>query len=193
MRRKVLYVTFEPIRVSSSATMRNLEMIYGLINDGCEVDLVTIKPNPRQNYSKKLPEINGKIIELGNKSELRTKNVSMNRNENKIKLLIKNVGKKLTIHNFSISSLKYINKELINILGKDYDIIISSSDPKTSHIATKKIIELGITYDRWIQYWGDPLLIDITNDKLLPKFVLKRKEKNILKTADKIEIGRAHV
>ena len=66
-----------------------------------------------------------------------------------------------------------------------YDVVISTSDPKTSHVFTSSLLR-HIHYGRWIQHWGDPLLGDITRNFWWPKWCIKFYEWSILRKADKI-------
>ena len=66
-----------------------------------------------------------------------------------------------------------------------YDVVISTSDPKTSHVFTSRLLR-HIHYGRWIQHWGDPLLGDITRNLWWPKCCIKLFEWRILRKADKI-------
>ncbi len=66
-----------------------------------------------------------------------------------------------------------------------YDVVISTSDPKTSHVFTKRLLR-HVRYGRWIQHWGDPLLDDITRNFWWPRCCVKCYEGNILRKADKV-------
>lgn len=66
-----------------------------------------------------------------------------------------------------------------------YDLVISTSDPKTSHVFTARLLR-HVRYGRWIQHWGDPLLGDITRNFWWPQWCVKLYERNILRKADKV-------
>ena len=66
-----------------------------------------------------------------------------------------------------------------------YDVVISTSDPKSSHVFTSRLLR-RVRYGRWIQHWGDPLLGDITRNFWWPKWCIKVYEWSILRKADKI-------
>ncbi|MBV1709959.1 MAG: hypothetical protein KMY54_08880 [Erysipelothrix sp.] len=91
---------------------------------------------------------------------------------------------KLSIYDFTIMIAKAADKSLCK--HATYDIIISSSDPKSSHVAVKKLLKSGLNCTHWIQYWGDPLAFDITNQTIWPTFILKTIEKSLVKDADKV-------
>ena len=66
-----------------------------------------------------------------------------------------------------------------------YDVVVSTSDPKSSHVFTSRLLRC-VRYGRWIQHWGDPLLGDITRNFWWPKWFIKIYEWSILRKADKI-------
>lgn len=70
-----------------------------------------------------------------------------------------------------------------SVLSSNYDIIISSSDFKSSHYAALKIIKEK--HKKWIQVWGDPWSTDI-NLSTYHKNRVRKCEYNLLKKADKI-------
>ena len=68
-----------------------------------------------------------------------------------------------------------------------YDYIISTSDPKTSHLFAKKIIKTHrIKYGKWIQHWGDPLAGDVSKECIYPEIIIRQVEEKIIKSADRI-------
>lgn len=67
-----------------------------------------------------------------------------------------------------------------------YDVIISSSNPYSSHRAVSRLIQKGIKANQWIEYWGDPLSNDVSRTNLVPEFILRHLEYNLLKDADKV-------
>lgn len=92
-------------------------------------------------------------------------------------------------HKFSIlgstnSVAKNATSKLLD--RKHYDVIISSSDPKTSHKAAHNIINSGLKYNKWIEYWGDPLASDITHRSIFPNWVLRKIERKLFSNADLI-------
>ncbi|MDD4375348.1 MAG: hypothetical protein PHR25_01020 [Clostridia bacterium] len=186
---KILYVLSTPIEYSLSANIRNIALIKGFIENGHTVDLVSdsfdinskyvdttlcdIKFNYRyylrkQTFEKTPVNNNNKKIKFSNKLKSHVlkfiNSISVYDNR---KILIKNV-----------KNIKFNTK---------YDLIISSSDPKSSHLIAKQIINSNPSITKkWIQYWGDPFAIDINRSKWVTKRRVKHKEKNILKLADEI-------
>jgi hypothetical protein len=84
---------------------------------------------------------------------------------------------------FTRSYLRQVRNTIIP--DEFYDIVISTSDPKSSHIFTLRLLR-HVRYGRWIQHWGDPLLGDITRNFWWPKWCIKLYEWNIIRKADKI-------
>ena len=67
-----------------------------------------------------------------------------------------------------------------------YDVVLSISDPKVSHIYTNELIQLKkIRYGRWIQHWGDPITGDFTRHYWWPEWVIRLYERRIIRKADK--------
>ena len=102
----------------------------------------------------------------------------------------KDVGKvqnKLCSHfgflDFTRSYLREVRNT--NVPDEYYDLVISTSDPKTSHVFTKRLLK-HLRYGQWIQHWGDPILGDITRNFWWPKWCIKLYEGNIMSKADKI-------
>lgn len=190
---KILYVSFEPINSGSSAATCSVMNILGLLELGHEIEILTIN---RSIYKEKLikQEIVDNCVVTSISMEKETNNsadVIPSQNiekkssvKSKILEFCKSIYRKISIYNYSYFFLKEVN---IQSLRSDYyDIIISSSDPVTSHKAVSILINQGLDYRKWIQHWGDPLAEDINKKSIWPRFVLKNVEKSLLKKADKV-------
>lgn len=185
---KILFICLSPIEANSSAMMRNISLINGLLSNQCEIDFVTIPPTISTivNNSEVIEKIN--VVRLKGNNLYDTVTSLKKGNNNFLKSIVmstlRKIYHKFTIFDYTSKIAKQIN---INILPrKEYDLIISSSDPKTSHIAAFNLINQGLKYSKWFQYWGDPMALDITNQNIYPSFILRKIEKNILKNADRI-------
>ncbi len=76
-------------------------------------------------------------------------------------------------------------KEVI-VPDEFFDVVLSLSDPKVSHIYTSELIRLKkIRYGRWIQHWGDPITGDFTRHYWWPEWVIRLYERSIIRKADK--------
>lgn len=104
--------------------------------------------------------------------------------------LSRNVGyvrSKLRSHFDMLDCTRSYLREVKNVQipNEYFDVVISLSDPKTSHVFTAKLLH-RVDYGRWIQHWGDPLLGDITRNFWWPKWWIKLYESSILRKADKV-------
>ncbi len=180
---KILFVISTPIEYSSSANMRNVALINGLIQNGHQVDLVSDGYDTSSKYvDKSICKINfSKRYYLRKISTTNKSNVSSN---NSIKEKIFKLISKLSIYD----NRKVLIRKAKKIkLTCDYDIMISSSDPKSSHLLAKVIKKYNNNLiDRWFQYWGDPFAEDINKSTIIPMKYIKKAEKKILSLADKI-------
>lgn len=180
---KILFVSTSQLENSASSNMRNIALLKGLIENGHTVSTLTPSiQKDSQLYDDSLLNIKFEkryFIDMGLVHSTLSKN---NVKKNKLKLIVYNFLKKIKIYDFRDSLAKK------NIIIKEkFDIMISSSDPKSSHLLAKKLIERNpdIT-KRWIQYWGDPFYDDINDKRKLIKFFIKREETNLIKYADKV-------
>lgn len=184
---RILYVVSRPLEINTSASIRNRAIIEGLLKLGHKVDLITTQPDINHtNYDNSLlnEKINTTYIELSGVQKL----VKFGRKLKFLRPLKKAVYR--IISNFEIyDNLKGIVNytDKINITDSMYDVIISSSDPKSSHLFVYKLFEKGLIKNTpWIQIWGDPFLIDITRRNKLLDLRIKKEENRLLGSATKI-------
>lgn len=186
----ILFIAGQAIRSNTSVTMMNLAYIQGLLEAGNQVKVITcslpedhIARDDGFNIPKEVKieeyKVSASFNALSNKKGKSTNKVSSN---------IKNLLRKL-YYSFSIydSQIAWINNvEKVSEITY-YDLIISSSDPKHSHLFAKKLIELGkVKYGKWVQIWGDPMYFDITRRNFLFKKRLLKEEESLISSADKI-------
>jgi hypothetical protein len=180
-----------PLSANTSASLRNRALIRGLEEMGCEVDVVTVISNEKNPFND--TELAATIPEhwqvIGQRENNYQRIVSESRGLiGKLKQVALPVLRRLyhlsQLYDHSQLYLKQI--QLSDIPKPHYHLIISSSDPKTSHLAVEKWMQLGLRADRWIQYWGDPLAHDITKKHILPFFYVKSVERKILQHANRI-------
>lgn len=186
---KILYVTLSPIHFNTSATIRNRALMKGLNELGHQIDLLTIEaPKNRQYLDSSFDDSYIQSISYLPASSayqaIKPKEASKSNLKSRLFKVLRFVYYKLTIHDYTITIAKKANCSYLQ--SKDYDLVISSSDPKSSHVAVSKLIKSGLKHHRWIQFWGDPLTLDITNDVIYPRWLLKQMEKRIIVNADKV-------
>lgn len=192
---KILYVTTYLLR-NESASIRNVSLINGLIENNCEVDVVTLDYLEyledsflKENISKKvkilkvpMPNFN-RIFSLVQKSKEKE-----NKQKKDSKLLhIKDFIKKiLYFPDVYSEAIKRVKDMKINLKG--YDYIVSSSDSKSSHFIARKLLQINKIRIPWIQIWGDPWEDDIGLSRLnfLLKYRIRKNEKKLLESADKV-------
>lgn len=190
----ILYISTNFFR-NTSASIRNISLVNGLIENDINVDVLTLDYNQnfedlflKESLSEKIRVFRINIQKF-NKiftkiNQLKSKN--KNYRESYIFILKELVKKILFFPDIYCEAIK--NSQNISF-DKKYDYIISSSDFKTSHFIAQRIIKKN-NYNSipWIQIWGDPWADD-TGLKDLNFFLKKRieiNEKRILKKADKI-------
>lgn len=186
---KILYITSTPLEYNSSANMRNVAIIKGFQQLGYEVSSLSSEAVNSSIYSDDISEIiNFKSrywLKLGTIQANITNNINQ---KNNLKKIIKNQIYKIYTK-FSIYDPK---KTLVSKVSKDcikekFDLIISSSDPKSSHLIAEKLIELNPNITKkWIQYWGDPFVGDINKNSIIPANVIKKEEKRLIGLCDEV-------
>jgi hypothetical protein len=189
MIKKILVVTTRPLEVNTSSSIRKISTIKVLISEGAEITVLTTSiPTETKNYNNKVELDIKKTIRVnaGTIYRLGVQSSKDNSLSNYIKKKLRKIYYRFRIYDplkSSIYNLKYCKDELENY----YDIILSISDPKTSHLLAIELINLKmVKYDKYIQIWGDPMYLDITNKSLVPKYFIMKEEKKLLSYADKI-------
>ena len=185
----ILYITADPLEYSSSANMRNKALIQGLIEQGNTITTLSQKLNKDSIYVDQSP-LDLKIYKrywLEDKPIMKiNKEEKNNRKElkKKIKKFLYNIYTRFSIYDPKKRLVKCVDNLRFD---QQFDVIISSSDPKSAHLLAEALINKtpNIT-KKWIQYWGDPFAYDINSKKWIPKYFVKKEEKRILSKADKI-------
>lgn len=186
---KILYITSTPLEYNSSANMRNIAIIKGLQKLGNEVTSLSSEVVNNSIYSNDISEIinvkNRYWLKLGAIQNNITNNINQ---KNNLKKVIKNKIYKIYTK-FSIYDPKktLVSKVSKNFIKEKFDLIISSSDPKSSHLIAERLIELNPNITKkWIQYWGDPFVGDINKNSIIPSNVIKREEKRLIGLCDEV-------
>ena len=188
MKGKILYVVSRPLQINTSASIRNKATIMGLVENGYQVDLVTSSPDKNHmafDSSMELKDVRCKYIELGGVQ-------SVAKVGRRFKFLRPLYTRAISI--FAKTSIYDNLKGIINhtaevdLANNDYKYIISSSDPKSSHLFVEKLLkEQGNSFHgKWIQIWGDPFYDDITLPSSVDKKEVYCEEERLLCGADKI-------
>lgn len=196
---KILFVNADGFYYNNSSTMQNMGIVYGLKEINVKVDLLTLEPqNETVGFDLAMQKVVEECIEhvyliplnsLYRKLNKEKKYVVENTgHENKkisyLKGIIRRFIKNLLVFDLRILNLHNVDKVKIDL--DQYDMIISASDPKSTHCMTNRLVKKHHYRGRYIQYWGDPLYLDITRDKGILDSVCKVVEKKTLQLASKI-------
>ena len=180
---RILYITTFFDVTGSSAAVRNYSVVNGLLKNGHSVDVLTIE-HPQQKVSKLFSACSCRHI-FRTKLGISDFVVKTAKQQALINNSFLKQAKKV-VRNFLFFPDIYCNgHKLVDISQyTGYDVIISSSDSKSSHFVAKQI-KRNNPRMRWIQIWGDPWSIDSTLD-CISRFRAKRRERQLLEEADKI-------
>ena len=185
---KVLFVTLFSLETNTSVTKSNIGLLKGLHDCGYEITLLTPNAFADEQINCFIKENDICSIRLNNPLKVSGIVNSFHKShgfKHKLMLFLRKVFYSFKVYDKTKSYVKYING--LRDLDKFYDVIISTSDPKTSHLFVKKLIEKKkVLFGKWIQHWGDPLLGDISSNRIIPKFVIKHTEKILLSKATKV-------
>lgn len=183
----VLIVKLSPIYGLNSSMLRSLALTKGLLSLGYSIDFITTPINEAHTVYEGydfFSKIN--IIELKGNSVYN--NLIKGTKKSGIKKEIYSLARKI-YHDFTFFDHTKSIAEKIKIddlPSRKYDLVISISDPKTSHMAVNTLARQGLEYSKWIQYWGDPLALDISHTNKLPLFINKQVENKLFYDSDLI-------
>ena len=89
----------------------------------------------------------------------------------------------LTVYDVYKLKVDRVSLDDLRELDDEYDYIVSSSDPKSSHVFAEKIIRLKHYKAKWIMYWGDPMTSDVSAYKIFTGRV-KNEERKLIRKSD---------
>jgi glycosyltransferase involved in cell wall biosynthesis len=185
---KILFITALPLETNNSSQIRNIALIKGLLTNGCSVTILCPGSEHSTNkiYADSFPKVldEVEIIRISKKTMVTSFLSTSAVQKKNIKTSILKYARRL-YSRFSIykaAGLLIGQTKKLNYDYSNFDIILSSSDPKASHKMAEMIKKK--TNLKWIQYWGDPLLADITDSTLLPNILKRHIESNLMKGSD---------
>lgn len=189
---KILYITSMLFKKGSSASIRNVSLLNGLSQNGNEVEVLTVLyPSlVKDPYLQKTICSRIKVTEddCGYISRF-VPNHSLDKglitkkyfiNFKKIKQVIKE------LFYFPDVDKAWINQDFSSFKENKFDLIISSSDTKTSHFVAKKLLTLSKNPIHWAQIWGDPWFGDLAKMSNLKRYRVRIAEVNLLKKSSSI-------
>lgn len=180
---KIAYVVARPLEINTSASLRNRAIINGLVELGHTVTLYCSKydsSHPNFDLSIKSEAQKVCFLEVGRAQKLQ----SIGRNVNILNPVRKFIYKWKMDRSIYGDYSAFGKLEIINHF-EEYDLIISSSDPKSSHLLVYNELNKARKEVPWIQIWGDPFMTDITRKSINNEQVFEE-EKKLLSRATKI-------
>lgn len=170
--------------------MRNLALIRGFQQLGFEISTLSSIPEIESSYyDKTMVRTDFKDrhwIELGAvHTKFTSKKIesALDKLKAKLKVIAYKVYTRLSLYDSRARLAKRIPVSLAN---EEFDLIISSSDPKSSHLIAEQLITQYPNITKlWYQYWGDPFAIDVNKNTLFPTWIVEREERRILEKCHK--------
>lgn len=189
----ILYVTSENIYGTGSSNLRNISVIEGFVSLGNHVSILSMEPDEEaKTYDKgikaRLEGIQCYFLKNNSLQKVfAVKKASRNTAFSQIKKYIYKTIKQVYLRFSPDTLIQAVNNVDRNLFPKEqFDIVISSSDPVSSHQLAKLFLSSSHQHNsRWIQYWGDPLFLDITRNVANRK-KLKSIEGRFLKDANRV-------
>lgn len=180
----ILYITTSFERKADSATIRNNAWVNGLIEIGCNVTVLTVDW-PKHLKSFFLIRNNVAKVERTLLNNLKVLNITTSSRSRRLPKWV--VGFRHFVRDiiYFPDICKPWSKQIECNNIDEYDVVISSSDLKSSHFAAYKLLRNRKSRIRWIQIWGDPWYTDI-NIGRIHKIPAKIYEKKFIKEADAV-------
>lgn len=178
---KVLFVTLFPIENNTSVTISNYGLLMGL--HALEYDVTILEPSMSRSEVYRC-DYDLSMFTIERIPELYFDELRRWGGKTLLERVQRKWHKEFDFLDFTAPMLKYADK--VAVEGKKYDIIISTSDPKTTHLFVKRLIARGLQYGTWIQHWGDPMNGDITRKNCYPDRVIQWYERRMIEKADRI-------
>lgn len=182
---RILYIVSKSVEINTSASIRNSAVIRGLMDLGHTVTLVSAMPDKKSEYYDEslLPKsVDVLYLENGNSQKL----VDWLKRTPFLKPI-----KQIVSNHINTIELYDSQKWVINHIGEvnfdNYDCVISSSDPKSSHLFVYEgMMKKNRTAIKWIQIWGDPFLgdVSITNSQIRDE--IYDEERRLISGADEV-------
>ena len=186
---KILYVVSRPLEINTSASIRNRATLLGLLENGHEVELFTTEPDAKHGAYDAAMSVSAEIpttyVKLGGVQ-------AAARLGRRLKFLkgLRRLAVRMLARREVYDNLKGIASHVgeISLKEKQYDLIVSSSDPKSSHLFVLELLRTqgADFHGKWIQIWGDPFAADITLAAGAKQKAIRAEEHRLLEACDKV-------
>lgn len=188
----ILIIVASCLKVNTSANLCHLAYIKGCVDNGWDVDVISMSDrNVSIDSSIKLPEGPNWIFydpPRKNNLEKRVNSTGKKRSDRTLLSTIKNNAKRIILKHYGLygrTESIFLNRAKKYKTDKHYDYMISIATPYASHELAELLAERGqVHFDRWIEIWEDPWLTDLYNKDKGDK--IKAAEKKLLKDANEI-------
>lgn len=182
---KILVIDTSPIELNTSSNQRLKALCEGLSETGHSLTIISPFSSEGDARASLKWDLTFQYIriDVGNGVNDIKAAAEQRKLKGRILSAMYKAYKKFDIFGASVICIKKVN-EVGKRIDQKYDIVISLSDPKTSHFFAGKLIKKLKMKSKWIQYWGDPLLEDITSNTLIPGAVRKGLERRMLENSD---------
>lgn len=184
---RIAVVLTLPAEYTNSSNIRAINIINALYNAGHYIKCYMPYPDYNHRYySHENTFFCDNIMRYGREYSRHNSNLS------RCAILKKRIREKLTsvIRKIDVFGSTLLHLSYRQMISKDinrgtFDILVSFSDPKTSHMIGKycKQHNRGLKY---IQQWGDPLASDSFTESIQPFWLKKVIERSLIKCADRI-------
>ena len=183
---KVLYVVGSCLTKNTSANMSHNAYVQGLIENGCDVDIVMAKDSwgahdnalPRwemanyyefnsQTFADKLRKKATKSVLKNPVVETKADSYQKSNSIFNLKIVIRKIIKKAFYILFPTDPIYPLEKKWLKEAIKfrsniEYDLVISNSSPAASHKLVGDLLNKNkIKCRRWVQIWEDPWYFDL--------------------------------
>lgn len=174
MKKNILFISIRDLRRNTSSNLRNIGLISALHMSGYKITALFYNENSKidSSLSKALFDNCDDILFAPNVDSNVRNNTASQKHSSGFFSFIKKIAINLysffftyDVYQLRINKMKHIFK---TIDLNQFDFIITSSDPKSSHKLALKSISKKVLANKWIQYWGDPMSHDVSSRKLLP-------------------------
>ena len=182
---RILYVVTKSVEINTSASIRNSGIISGLIGLGHTVTLLSTLPDKKSSYYdvSLLPQ-GVKTLYLDDGGSQKVLDwLKRNPFLKPIKYVVSRYINKTEIYD----TQKWIINHVDKVNFEAYDCVISSSDPKSSHLFVYEgTVKKGKKVKKWIQIWGDPFLGDVSISNSQNRSEIYKEEMKLVGAADDI-------
>lgn len=180
----VLFVALDYIDSNSSIGIANRAFVKGFAENECCITIISVIQNESVLVSLSTFDGQIKIINLNENTQ---SSIDSSRRKELIPVSIRRtVGGFIRDCTVYGKQKSYIEKIDSIQLPDHFDIIFSSSDPKSTHVFTAELLKKKhISYAHFHQFWSDPFADDISRKYLLfARKRVMREERCLLMQAD---------